>query len=83
MGFTSRKAKCKPSLTPKQEKTKLQRAKKQQSWNVDDWMKMVFSDESQICPRQGDDAETFVWCHPNETITSKTCKGPGKCIVIA
>uniref|UniRef100_A0A4W6BIB5 Transposase Tc1-like domain-containing protein n=1 Tax=Lates calcarifer TaxID=8187 RepID=A0A4W6BIB5_LATCA len=49
MGFTYRKAKRKPSLTPKQKKTRLQWAKEKQLWTVDDWMKVIFSDESRIC----------------------------------
>jgi len=37
--FTSRKARCEPSLTLKQRKTRLQCAKGKLSWTVDDWMK--------------------------------------------
>uniref|UniRef100_A0AAR2K6C9 Transposase Tc1-like domain-containing protein n=1 Tax=Pygocentrus nattereri TaxID=42514 RepID=A0AAR2K6C9_PYGNA len=66
MGFQYRKAKRKPSLTPKQKRTRLQWAKERQSWTVDDWMKVIFSDESRICIGQGDDAETFVWCRSSE-----------------
>ncbi len=46
MGFTNRKVKGKPSLTPKQNKTRLQWAEEKQWWTVDDWMKVIFSDES-------------------------------------
>ncbi|CAJ0966607.1 unnamed protein product [Ranitomeya imitator] len=66
MGFTFRKAKRKPSLTPKQKKTRLQWATEKQSWTVDDWMKVLFSDESRICIGRGADAGTFVWCRSNE-----------------
>uniref|UniRef100_A0A3B5PUG8 Transposase Tc1-like domain-containing protein n=1 Tax=Xiphophorus maculatus TaxID=8083 RepID=A0A3B5PUG8_XIPMA len=59
MGFQYRKAKRKPALTPKHKRTRLQWAKERQSWTVDDWMKVVFSDESRICIGQGDDAGTF------------------------
>ncbi len=80
MGFTYRKAKRKPSVTPKQKKTRLQWAKEKQSWTVDDWMKVIFSDESRICIGQGDDAGTFVWCRSNEIYEDdclkKTCKFP-------
>uniref|UniRef100_A0A3B5PQB0 Transposase Tc1-like domain-containing protein n=1 Tax=Xiphophorus maculatus TaxID=8083 RepID=A0A3B5PQB0_XIPMA len=55
MGFQYRKAKRKPALTPKHKRTRLQWAKERQSWTVDDWMKVVFSDESRICIGQGDD----------------------------
>uniref|UniRef100_A0A3B5BFX1 Transposase Tc1-like domain-containing protein n=1 Tax=Stegastes partitus TaxID=144197 RepID=A0A3B5BFX1_9TELE len=43
MGFPYRKAKQKPSLTPKQKKTRLQWAKENQLWTLDDWMKRTFS----------------------------------------
>ncbi|CAJ0964526.1 unnamed protein product [Ranitomeya imitator] len=80
MGFTYRKVKRKPSLTPKQKKTRLQWAKEKQSWTVDDWMKVLFSDESRICIGQGDDAGTFVWCRSNEIYKDdclkRTCKFP-------
>uniref|UniRef100_A0A672Q5G6 Transposase Tc1-like domain-containing protein n=1 Tax=Sinocyclocheilus grahami TaxID=75366 RepID=A0A672Q5G6_SINGR len=46
MGFTYRKAKRKPALTPKQKTTRLQWSKEKQSWSVHDWMKVIFSDES-------------------------------------
>uniref|UniRef100_A0A3B1JWP7 Transposase Tc1-like domain-containing protein n=1 Tax=Astyanax mexicanus TaxID=7994 RepID=A0A3B1JWP7_ASTMX len=36
MGFQYRKAKRKPSLTPKHKRTRLQWAKERQSWTVDD-----------------------------------------------
>lgn len=80
MGFTYRKAKRKPSLTSKQKKTRFQWAKERQSWTVDDWMRVIFSDESRICIGQGDDAGTFVWCRSNkiyeDNCLKKTCKFP-------
>uniref|UniRef100_A0A3B5PSX5 Transposase Tc1-like domain-containing protein n=1 Tax=Xiphophorus maculatus TaxID=8083 RepID=A0A3B5PSX5_XIPMA len=71
MGFQYRKAKRKPALTPKHKRTRLQWAKERQSWTVDDWMKVVFSDESRICIGQGDDAGTFVWT-PTHTCPSSS-----------
>uniref|UniRef100_A0A3B1IG59 Transposase Tc1-like domain-containing protein n=1 Tax=Astyanax mexicanus TaxID=7994 RepID=A0A3B1IG59_ASTMX len=80
MGFQYRKAKRKPSLTPKHKRTRLQWAKERQSWTVDDWMKVIFSDESRICIGQGDDAGTFVWCRSSEiyeeACLKKTTKFP-------
>ncbi|CAJ0951568.1 unnamed protein product [Ranitomeya imitator] len=80
MEFTYRKAKRKPSLTPKQKKTRLQWAKEKQWWTVDDWMNVVFSDESRICIGQGDDDGTFVWCRSNEIYKDdclkRTCRSP-------
>uniref|UniRef100_A0A3Q3AU23 Tc1-like transposase DDE domain-containing protein n=1 Tax=Kryptolebias marmoratus TaxID=37003 RepID=A0A3Q3AU23_KRYMA len=69
MGFTYSKA-----------KRKLQWAKERQSWTVDDWMKVIFSNESRICIGQGDDAGTFVWCCSSEIFADdclkKTCRFP-------
>uniref|UniRef100_A0A3B1JCI9 Tc1-like transposase DDE domain-containing protein n=1 Tax=Astyanax mexicanus TaxID=7994 RepID=A0A3B1JCI9_ASTMX len=54
--------------------------KERQSWTVDDWMKVIFSDESRICIGQGDDAGTFVWCRSSEiyeeACLKKTTKFP-------
>ena len=67
MGFTYRKAQRKPTLAqPKRKKTRLQRAKGKQSWSVDDWMKVIFSDESRICIGQWDDAGAFIEGRSNE-----------------
>lgn len=54
------------ALTPKQKK-RFQWLKKKQSLTVDDYIKVIFSDESHICIGQGHDPETFVWCRSNET----------------
>uniref|UniRef100_A0A3Q3AY27 Tc1-like transposase DDE domain-containing protein n=1 Tax=Kryptolebias marmoratus TaxID=37003 RepID=A0A3Q3AY27_KRYMA len=73
-------SKRKPALTPKHKRTRLQWAKERQSWTVDDWMKVIFSDESRICIGQGDDAGTFVWCRSSEiyeeACLKKTTKFP-------
>lgn len=62
MRFTYRKAKRK---TPKQKKTKEHLAKEKQSWSVEDWMKVILTDQSPM-HGQGYDAESFVWCRSNE-----------------
>lgn len=53
---TVRDASQKPPLTPKEK----------QSWTVDDWKKVIFSDESPICMGQTDNARTLVWCRFSE-----------------
>lgn len=78
MGFSYRKAKRKPSLTLKQKRTRLQWAKERQSWTVNDWMKVIFSDESRICIGQGDDAGTFVWCCSSEIYKDDCLKKTSK-----
>ena len=35
---------------------------------MDNWMKVIFTDKSTTCFGQGNDIETFVWCHFNETL---------------
>ena len=66
MKFTQRKVKQKPALTHKKKKMWLNFAKKKQWGSVDNWMKVIFVDESRICIGQVDNTETFVWCHLNE-----------------
>ena len=34
---------------------------------MDNWMKVIFIEESRICIGQSDDARTFIWCRSNET----------------
>lgn len=46
---------------------KLKWANEKQLCYVADWMKMMFIDESRISIGCANDAETFVWCHSNET----------------
>ena len=46
---------------------KLMWTKEKQSWRVENWMKVIFTDKSRICIGQGDDAETSVWCCLNVT----------------
>ena len=48
MGFTLREAKRKPAGTNKQQKISLKWAKEKQSWRVDTWMKVIFSNKSII-----------------------------------
>lgn len=50
----------------KQKKTRLHWVIAKQSLTVDDWIKVIFSDELQISTGQSNDTETFIWCHYNE-----------------
>ena len=43
-GVSIQKSQTKPSLTPKQKKTRLQWAEEKQSWTVAGWMKGIFRD---------------------------------------
>ena len=66
MGFSYKKVKRKTALKTAQKKKWLQWAKNKCTWTVDDWEKIIFSDESRIYVGHGDDAETFVWRRGNE-----------------
>ena len=65
-GFSYRKAKRKTALTTSQKKKCLQWVKNKCTWAVDDWEKVIFSDESRIYVGHGDDAGTFVCRRGNE-----------------
>ena len=51
----------------KQEKIGLKRTKEKHSWRVDNWMKVIFSDESRFSIDQGDDTEAFIGRRSNKT----------------
>lgn len=74
MGFSYRKAKRKPGLTPAHKKKRLHWAKNKCAWTVEDWEKVIFSDESRICVGQGDDAGIFVWRRGNEAYSDGCIK---------
>ena len=67
MEFTQRKAKRKPTLAHKQNEISLKCAKAKQSWCVDNWMQVIFIDESGIFIGLSDDAGIFILCCSNET----------------
>lgn len=47
--------------------TKENNIREKQSYNVNNWKKVIFCDESRISIGQGNDIGTFVWCYLNET----------------
>ena len=49
MGYRSRVPACKPLLTKKQHQKRLNWAKEHASWTVEEWSKVLFSDESRFC----------------------------------
>lgn len=62
----ARKPKVLP-LTPKRKKVRLSWAKAHQSWTVDDWKQVIFSDETKI-NRIGSDGAQWFWNATNEEI---------------
>ena len=53
-------AKKKSPLSAKHQKDRLNFAKKHQSWCVDDWKQVLFSDESKI-NKKGSDGVIWTW----------------------
>jgi transposase/arsenate reductase-like glutaredoxin family protein len=56
-----------PFLTNQQKKKRLVFAKKYSNWTVENWSKVVFSDETKV-GRDGSDGRRFVWKEVNESI---------------
>ena len=46
---------------------RLKWAKEKLSWSMDNWMKIILSDQLRIFIGQVDDIETFVCCSSNKT----------------
>lgn len=66
MGYSFCKAKTKPFLTKLHRKKRLEWCKEHRHWTVDDWKKVIFSDESRVCIGAGDNVGQFVWRKTSE-----------------
>lgn len=53
---------CKPQLSPKNVKARLEFARAHQYWTVDDWKRVIWSDETKI-NRFGSDGRSKCWIH--------------------
>jgi len=54
----------KPLLTPKHKNQRLEFARRHQHWTIDDWKRVVWSDETKI-NRYGSDGRKWSWKSPN------------------
>jgi transposase len=61
----------KPAISRANRTKRLEFAKKHQHWTVEDWKRVVWSDESKI-NRLGSDGRKWVWKSPGEGLTSRT-----------
>lgn len=75
----------KPLLTAKHKKDRLQWAYDHISWTLDDWKRVVWSDETRI-NRFGSDGKAYAWKMPGEPLQSQhvreTVKHGGGCIMV-
>ena len=58
----------KPLLTPRHQRLRLEWAKAHQFWTMDDWKRVVWSDETKI-NRFGSDGRSWAWKRANEQLT--------------
>src|SRR5882762_5207293 len=66
--------KKKPLLSPAHRKKRLAFALKHQHWTVEDWKKVIWSDETKI-NRMGSDGQEYVWKKAGEPPGEKEVKG--------
>jgi transposase len=63
----------KPMLSLRHRKARMEFAIRHKDWTVDDWRKVVWSDETKI-NRLGSDGREWCWKNPGEALSNRTCK---------
>ena len=76
-GMKSTTKKKKPLLQPRHIRDRLDFALRHQHWTVDDWKRIIWSDETKI-NRLGSDGCQWVWKKPSNKIMSKEIQGTMK-----
>ena len=69
--------KKRPFLSSTHRRKRLEFAERHQHWTVDDWKRVVWSDETKI-NRLGSDGRKYVWIRPGEGLTDRTVQGTVK-----
>ena len=69
-GLRSGSKKKKPMISQKNKKERLAFAKAHQDWSVDDWKRVIFSDETKI-NRFGSDGRSWTWFREGESLQPK------------
>lgn len=72
-GLKAATKKKKPQLLPRHIRQRLDFAKKYQHWTVEDWKRVIWSDETKI-NRLGSDGREWVWKKPGSGITEQHVK---------
>jgi transposase len=68
-GLKSSVKKKKPFLNIKHRRQRLEFARKYQHWTIDDWKRVIFSDETKVC-RLGSDGRKWCWKIPGSALQS-------------
>ena len=68
---------AKPRLLPRHIRARLDFALRYQHWTVEDWKRVVWSDETKI-NRLGSDGREWVWKEPGHALTAQHIKGTVK-----
>lgn len=76
-GLKAATKKKKPRLLPRHIRQRLDFATKYQHWTVEDWKRVIWSDETKI-NRLGSDGREWVWKKPGSTLTEQHVKGTVK-----
>jgi hypothetical protein len=69
--------KNKPRLLPRHIRERMDFAKRHQHWTVEDWKRVVWSDETKI-NRLGSDGREWTWRRPGGELTARDVKGTVK-----
>lgn len=77
IGFKAVTKKKKRRLLARHKKQRMEFATKYKDWTVDDWKRMIWSDETKI-NRLGSDGRQWVWKQPGSAITDQHVKGTVK-----
>jgi transposase len=84
-GLSSRVKRKKPYLKKKHRQLRLNFAKKYKNWGVEEWSKIIWSDESKFMIF-GSDGRKYCWKKPKEPLTDRhvvpTVKFGGGCIMV-
>lgn len=76
-GLKAASKKKKPRLLPKHIRQRLDFALRHQHWTVEDWKRVVWSDETKI-NRLGSDGRKWVWKRPADGLTAQHVQGTVK-----
>lgn len=67
IGLVSAVKKKKPALSEKNVKARIEFCKSHKNWTIDDWKRVIWSDETKVNRFQSDGIQ-YCWKRPNETI---------------